>query len=88
MQETFGDDIRVIGVASRDDVDAIRGFVDSYQVQGFEHIIDEGGVIWERYGVFSQPAFAFINDDGTVETNIGAMGLEGLTEAAQALKAT
>lgn len=88
MQETFGDDIRVIGVASRDDVDAIRGFVDSYQVQGFEHIIDEGGVIWERYGVFSQPAFAFINDDGTVETNIGAMGLEGLTEAAEALKAT
>ena len=45
-------------------------------------------VIWERYGVVSQPAFAFINDDGTVETNIGAMGLEGLTEAAEALKAT
>ena len=75
-------------MASRDDVDAIRGFVDSYQVDGFEHIIDEGGVIWERYGVFSQPAFAFINDDGTVETKIGAMGLEGLTEAAEALKAT
>jgi len=75
-------------VASRDDADAIRGFVDNYEVQGFEHIIDEGGVIWERYGVVSQPAFAFINDDGTVETNIGAMGLEGLTEAAEALKAT
>lgn len=75
-------------MASRDDADAIRGFVDNYQVQGFEHVIDEGGVIWERYGVFSQPAFTFINDDGTVETNIGAMGLEGLTEAAEALKAT
>lgn len=75
-------------MASRDDADAIRGFVDNYEVQGFEHIIDEGGVIWERYGVVSQPAFAFINDDGTVETNIGAMGLEGLTEAAEALKAT
>ena len=75
-------------MASRDDVDAIRGFVDTYQVQGFEHIIDEGGVIWERYGVITQPSFAFINDDGTVETNIGAMGLEGLSEAAETLRAT
>jgi len=75
-------------VASRDDVDAISGFVETYQVGGFEHIIDEGGVIWERYGVFSQPAFAFINDDGTVETKIGAVGREGLIEAAEALKAT
>ncbi len=88
MQETYGDDIRVIGVASRDDVEAINGFVDTYQVQGFEHIIDEGGLIWQRYGVFSQPAFAFINDDGTVETNIGAMGLDGLTEAAEGLIAS
>lgn len=75
-------------MASRDDVDAIRGFVDKYEVQGFEHIIDEGGVVWERYGVFSQPAFTFINDDGTVETRVGAMGLEGLSEAAETLKQT
>lgn len=44
--------------------------------------------MWERYEVFSQPAFAFINDDGTVETRIGAMGEEGLIEAAEALKAS
>lgn len=75
-------------MASRDDVEAIEGFVDRYDVQAFEHIIDEGGVIWERYGVTSQPAFAFINDDGTVETRIGSMGLDGLTEAAETLKAT
>ena len=49
--------MRFIGVASRDDVDAIRGFVDDFGVQGFDHIIDEGGVVWERYGIFSQPAF-------------------------------
>lgn len=75
-------------MASRDDADAIRGFVDTYQVQGFEHIIDEGGLVWERFGVVSQPTFVFINDDGTVETNIGAMGLDGLTDAAETLKAT
>lgn len=75
-------------MASRDDVDAIRGFVDKYEVEGFEHIIDEGGVVWEQYGVTSQPSFAFINDDGTVETRIGAMGLEGLSEVAEMLTAT
>ena len=75
-------------MASRDDADAIAGFVDNFDVGGFEHIIDEEGVIWERYGVTSQPAFTFINDDGTVETRGGAMGVEGLTEAAEALKAT
>ena len=75
-------------MASRDDVDAIRGFVDQYDVQNFDHIIDEGGVIWERYGILSQPAFAFINDDGTVETRLGAMGVDGLSEAAELLQQT
>ncbi len=75
-------------MAGRDDVDAIRAFVDTYDVGGFEHIVDEGGVIWERYGVFSQPAFAFINDDATVETKVGAMGVDGLTEVAERLKST
>ena len=28
---------------------------------------DTDNSVWERYGVFSQPVYAFINDDGTTE---------------------
>ncbi len=59
-----------------------------FGVGGFEHIIDTEGVIWSDYGVVSQPSFAFINDDGTVDTRIGAMGLDGITEAVEALRST
>jgi len=41
--------------------------------------------VWREFGVVSQPAFAFIDDDGTVETRLGAMGVEGLTERINAL---
>jgi len=75
-------------VASRSDSDAIRSFVDDYWVSGFEHIIDEGGVVWSKYGVVSQPSFTFINDDGTIETRVGSMGPERLTEAVQQLTST
>ncbi len=72
-------------MASRDEMEAIAGFVESFGVQDFEHIIDEAGVVWDQYGIRSQPAFAFINDDGTVETNVGALGVERLSEAAEQL---
>lgn len=31
------------------------------------NVTDTDNSIWERYGVVYQPAFAFINDDGTTE---------------------
>ncbi len=60
-------------------------FVDETGVGAFDHWIDTDGAIWAELGVFDQPAFAFINDDGTVEVNVGALGEEGLTERLQAL---
>jgi len=48
-------------------------------VQGFDHAVDGSGDIWSFYGIFTQPSFAFINDDGQVEVYLGAMGLEGLS---------
>jgi len=75
-------------VAGRDDTEAINAFVNDLSVDGFEHIIDLDGVVWGQYDIFSQPAFAFINDDGTVETVMGAMGEDGLIEAAERLRST
>ena len=43
--------------------------------------------MWASYGVVSQPAFTFVNDDGTVETRVGALGKDGLIEKIEALQA-
>ncbi len=60
-------------------------FVEETNVGAFDHWIDIDGAIWSELNVFDQPAFAFINDDGTVEVNVGALGEEGLAERLEAL---
>lgn len=60
-------------------------FVTETGVGGFEHLIDLRGELWAALGVVDQPAFAFVNDDGTVEVNIGSLGAGGLTERVEAL---
>lgn len=69
----------MIGVAGRDEAATFQEWITSREVDGFEHIADPNIVVWREFGITSQPAFVFINDDGTSESRIGAMGLEGLT---------
>ncbi len=63
-------------------------FVDETGVGAFDHLIDAEGTIWSELSVSDQPAFAFINDDGTVEVNVGALGEEELTNRLEALIAS
>lgn len=70
----------MIGVAGRDDIETMKEWVIGREVTGFDHLLDPDLEIWREFSIRSQPAFAFINDDGTVESRVGAMGLEGLTE--------
>ena len=71
--------MQFIGVAWRDDVDAMRAFVNSYGVSGFPHVADDGSV-FAAYQLVSQPGWAFINDDGATTTILGALGPDGLAE--------
>lgn len=88
MQQQFGDQVNILGVAGRDDLRDMEEFVAEYGVEGFEHVADEDVEIWMAYGITTQPAFVFINDDGTSETLISALGLEGLTSRVEALAAS
>ncbi len=63
-------------------------FVEETGVGEFDHLIDADGVIWEELGVFDQPAFAFVNDNGEVDVNVGALGEEELTSRLEALIAS
>ncbi len=58
----------------------MNDFVDRFDLDGFEHVADESGDIWTAYGVASQPTWAFIDDDGTITTELGALGPEGLEQ--------
>lgn len=63
-------------------------FIEEGGVGGFQHAIDDDDLtIWKAFDVSTQPSFAFINDDGTFETFVGALGESGLTERIEALTA-
>lgn len=74
-----------VGVAGLGETDDMRDFVDDYDVDGFEHVADVDGSLWQRFGVVQQPAYAFIDDSGKVEVFRGELGEDGLAERVDAL---
>jgi len=63
----------------------MQRFVSTTGTAGIDHVADEGLDLWDQFGISVQPAWAFINDDGTVTTVTGALGGEGLEEQIQRL---
>lgn len=87
MQAAYDGRVAVVGVAGRDDLSAIQGFIDDRGVAAFPHIADESGEIWATFDVRSQPAFVFIDDDGTIADESGSLSEDGLIERLDALVA-
>jgi hypothetical protein len=86
VQAKYGSDVTIIGVGGRAGDQSIIEFVDERGVSGFDHVIDEpNGEVWAAFGFSSQPAFAFLNDDGTMETHLGALGVSGMSERIETL---
>lgn len=85
--DEFDGTVEIIGVAGRGDVDAMEQFVEETGTGGLVHVVDDDGGIWTDFQVAAQPAFAFISADGEVETFVGALGKDALTERMQALAA-
>jgi thiol-disulfide isomerase/thioredoxin len=88
VAEQYGSQVTLIGVPGRGELDEMRGFVDDTGTGALTHVADLGGDIWSAFGVYGQPAFAFIDDDGTVEVFIGGMGGDALAERIDELIAT
>ncbi len=79
------DGVTLVGIPGRSDVAASQDFIDTYGLGTFSHWYDDDGSIWSAFGVPTQPAFALVNDDGTVQTIPGALGTAGILDAAQKL---
>ena len=77
---TASDDVTFLGVAAQDDVEAMRGFVDDFDVDMFDHLADVDAEVWQRFGVTYQPAYAFISPDGSVEVVKGGLAESELAD--------
>lgn len=72
--------MQFVGVASRDDEAAMQDFVDKHGLSGFPNISDEAGEVWERFGVFDQPAWVFATASGDYEVVFGRIPEDELRE--------
>ncbi len=79
--------VEVIGVAGRGETAEMEDFVADTGTGGLTHVVDANGSIWSSYDVFAQPAYAFIDDSGSVEVFVGALGKTALVERMTALAA-
>lgn len=66
MQEQYGDQVRFIGVPGLAEASSMDRFVAETGVDGFPHVPDGDGVLWELFGVTEQRTYVFIDDDGTM----------------------
>lgn len=79
--------VEVIGVAGLGEVPEMEGFVSDTGTGELTHVVDDDGSIWSSYEVITQPAYAFIDDSGTFEVVVGALGEDALVERMNALAA-
>lgn len=82
---TYTDEIVLVGVPGRGADTDIRRFIDDTGTGSITHVADLGGDIWSRFGVFAQPAFAFITPDGDTDVFVGSLGENALIERIEAL---
>lgn len=68
-----GDEVTFVGMAGHDTDDAHRAFVEEHGLGDMLHVVDEDGSLWAQYGVSYQPAWVFIDEDGTTEVVAGGL---------------
>ena len=89
VHNQFGDEVTFLGLPSRsNDISSMERFVNDAGVGGFEHLIDANSAVWRELEVWDQPAWAFVNDDGTVDVNVGALDSDELSSRIEELLAS
>jgi hypothetical protein len=78
MNKQFDGKVQIIGVAWNGTEQTMQDFMDKHQIT-FANIKDNDGLVFAQFDVAYQPAWVFIRQDGTSETNLGAMDEVTLT---------
>ena len=69
-----------VGVAGRDELEAINDFISTFGVSSFDHAVDPDGTLWRSYEITTQPSFIFIDDSGETTRHVGALGIDDLSD--------
>ena len=77
--------VDVVGVAALGSVDEMKTFVSDTGIENFSQLADPDAKVWGVFGVASQPAFAFISADGSIEVVQGSIDEDEILERAAAL---
>lgn len=77
--------VTFVGVGGQSDITALRDFAAKYGVDRFTELADTDAVVWARFGVRQQPAFAFVGPGGDVQMVRGPLDESELTTRVQAL---
>ncbi len=68
-----------MGVAWTGDEESFQGFIDKHGLT-FPQISDDPGVVFQRFGVPSQPALVVVDPDGAANVVLGAVDEATLDE--------
>lgn len=67
VQAEYDGRVHVVGVAGLESGDdAMRRFVDQHQLDGFPHLADDEGQVWQKFGVDSQEYFVILDSAGDI----------------------
>lgn len=67
LADASDDKVEFVGVAGNSDLAEARAFENKYNLDDVENISDDTGEIWQRFGVTKQPAYAFLDANGTLD---------------------
>ena len=85
MARQYESEVSFVGVAVAGRTETYVEFVDAFGLGFFEHGVDDEKDVWAGYGLYDQPAWVFVNDDGVEEVVIATLGHEELEARIRAL---
>jgi hypothetical protein len=74
-------------IEGKDFAVTMKDFVSKYKMGSFTHLADVDASVWQRFNVTSQPAFAFIATDGSVQVVKGTPSDQDLAQRVGTLAA-
>lgn len=77
--ETFGDRVRLIGVAGKSDQPAMRDFVSDYNLEGITHLAGDSDPLWSRFRITYQDQYVVIDRTGKI-VHTGELSEQELTD--------
>jgi thiol-disulfide isomerase/thioredoxin len=81
----LGGSVDVVGVAALGSVDEMKAFVSDTGIENFTQLADPDAQVWGVFGVASQPAFAFIGANGSIDIVQGSIDEKEILERAATL---